>query len=114
MAVLVSSVELIQTEVRHVQTLHIMERLFRQGMLDELQLSPALVHALFPCLDQLTRIHTHFLDQLLLRLTTSLQPGSARNFTIHQLGDILLEQVALRQAVAVVTVCLHLATAAPK
>lgn len=89
----VSLVELIQTEVRHVQTLHIMERVFRQGMLDELQLNPGVVHALFPCLDQLTRIHAHFLDQLLLRRTSSLQSGSGHNFTIHQLGDILLEQV---------------------
>lgn len=75
-----------------MQTLHIMERVFRQGMLDELQLSPSRVHALFPCLDQLTRIHSHFLDQLFLRRSSSLQPGSGHNFTIHQLGDILLEQ----------------------
>lgn len=93
-------VELIQTEVRHVQTLHIMERVFRQGMLDELQLSPSVLHALFPCLDQLTRIHVHFLDQLLLRRNNSLQPGSGHNFTIHQLGDILLEQVTCTQIAA--------------
>lgn len=90
----VSFTELIQTEARHVQTLHIMERVFRQGMLDELQLNPSIVHGLFPCLDQLTRIHSHFLDQLFLRRNNSLQPGSGHNFTIHQLGDILLEQVA--------------------
>lgn len=94
---LVSLVELIQTEVHHVQTLHIMERVFRQGMLDELQLSPSVVHALFPCLDQLTRIHAHFVDQLLLRRNNSLQPGSGHNFTIRQLGDILLEQVICSQ-----------------
>lgn len=94
---LVSLVELIQTEVHHVQTLHIMERVFRQGMLDELQLSPSVVHALFPCLDQLTRIHAHFLDQLLLRRNNSLQSGSGHNFTIRQLGDILLEQVICSQ-----------------
>lgn len=87
------SVELIQTEVHHVQTLHIMERVFRQGMLDELQLNPSVLHALFPCLDQLTRIHSHFLEQLFLRRNDSLQSGSGHNFTIHQLGDILLEQV---------------------
>ncbi|XP_029299056.1 rho guanine nucleotide exchange factor 2 isoform X2 [Cottoperca gobio] len=84
--------ELIQTELHHMRTLHIMERVFRQGMLEELQLDLCTVHAMFPCLDQLTRIHSHFLAQLLLRHNNSLQAGSCRNFTIHQLGDILLEQ----------------------
>uniref|UniRef100_UPI0037E8CD50 rho guanine nucleotide exchange factor 2 isoform X4 n=1 Tax=Semicossyphus pulcher TaxID=241346 RepID=UPI0037E8CD50 len=84
--------ELIQTELHHMRTLHIMERVFRQGMLEELQLDPSTVHAMFPCLDQLTRIHSHFLAQLLLRRNLSLHPGSNRNFTIYQLGDILLEQ----------------------
>lgn len=85
--------ELIQTELHHMRTLHIMERVFRQGMLDELQMDLYTVHAMFPCLDQLIRIHSHFLAQLLLRHNCSLQPGSYRNYTIHQLGDILLEQV---------------------
>ncbi|XP_049457498.1 rho guanine nucleotide exchange factor 2-like isoform X1 [Epinephelus fuscoguttatus] len=84
--------ELIQTELHHMRTLQIMERVFRQGMLEELQLDLCTVHAMFPCLDQLIRIHSHFLAQLLLRYNSSLQPGSSRNFTIHQLGDILLEQ----------------------
>uniref|UniRef100_A0AAQ4Q3X5 Rho guanine nucleotide exchange factor (GEF) 1a n=1 Tax=Gasterosteus aculeatus aculeatus TaxID=481459 RepID=A0AAQ4Q3X5_GASAC len=84
--------ELIQTELHHMRTLHIMERVFRQGMLEELQLDLCTVYAMFPCLDQLTRIHSHFLSQLLLRRNSSLQSGSSRNFTIHQLGDILLEQ----------------------
>ncbi|XP_054461475.1 rho guanine nucleotide exchange factor 1a isoform X3 [Anoplopoma fimbria] len=84
--------ELIQTELHHMRTLHIMERVFRQGMLEELQLDLCTVYAMFPCLDQLTRIHSHFLAQLLLRRNSSLQYGSSRNFTIHQLGDILLEQ----------------------
>ncbi|XP_074468943.1 rho guanine nucleotide exchange factor 2 isoform X2 [Sebastes fasciatus] len=84
--------ELIQTELHHMRTLHIMERVFRQQMLEELQLDVCTVHAMFPCLDQLTRIHSHFLAQLLLRRACSLQEGSSRNFTIHQLGDILLEQ----------------------
>ncbi|XP_075961799.1 rho guanine nucleotide exchange factor 2 isoform X2 [Anarhichas minor] len=84
--------ELIQTELHHMRTLHIMESVFRQGMLEELQLDLCTVYAMFPCLDQLTRIHSHFLTQLLLRRNSSLHSGSSRNFTIHQLGDILLEQ----------------------
>lgn len=89
---LCSFAELIQTELHHMRTLHIMETVFRQGML-ELQLDPSTVHAMFPCLDQLTRIHSHFLRQLLIRCNNSLQSGSSRNFTINKLGDILLEQV---------------------
>ncbi|KAM9839140.1 rho guanine nucleotide exchange factor 2 [Aulostomus maculatus] len=84
--------ELIQTEVHHMRTLRIMERVFRQGMLEELQLDPSIMHAMFPCLDQLISIHSHFLEQLLLRRKNSLQPESTCNFTIHHLGDILLEQ----------------------
>ncbi|KAM9307149.1 rho guanine nucleotide exchange factor 2 [Pholidichthys leucotaenia] len=84
--------ELIQTELHYMQTLCIMEKVFRQGMLDQLQLEPEIVHTMFPRLDQLTRIHSHFLAQLLLRRKDSLQSGSSRNFTIHQLGDILLKQ----------------------
>lgn len=76
-----------------MRTLHIMERMFRQAMLEELQLDPNIVYAVFPCLDQLTKIHSHFLEQLLQRRNNSLQSGSTCNFTIHQLGDILLEQV---------------------
>lgn len=88
-----SSSELIQTELHHVRTLRIMERVFRQGMLEEVQLEPGVVHAIFPCLDRLTAIHARFLAQLLTRRNHSLQPGSTYNFTIHQLGDVLLEQV---------------------
>ncbi|KAF0047721.1 hypothetical protein F2P81_001354 [Scophthalmus maximus] len=84
--------ELIQTELHHMRTLHIMERVFQQGMLEELQLELSTVHAIFPCLEQLIRIHSHFLAQLLLRRNNSLQCGSSCNFTIHQLGDILLHQ----------------------
>lgn len=76
-----------------MRTLRIMDRVFRQGMLEELQLDPSTVHAMFPCLDQLTNIHTHFLAQLLMRRNSSLQPESSCNFTMHRLGDILLDQV---------------------
>ncbi|XP_061674302.1 rho guanine nucleotide exchange factor 1a [Syngnathoides biaculeatus] len=90
--------ELIQTEVHHMRTLRIMERVFRQGLLEELQLDPSTLHALFPCLDQLICIHSHFLVQLLLRRNASLQPESSCNFTIHRLGDILLEQFSGQSA----------------
>uniref|UniRef100_A0A8C7LT72 Rho/rac guanine nucleotide exchange factor (GEF) 2 n=1 Tax=Oncorhynchus mykiss TaxID=8022 RepID=A0A8C7LT72_ONCMY len=84
--------ELIQTEFHHVRTLRIMEGVFRQGMLDEVLLEPGVAHAVFPCLEQLMALHTHFLSQLMTRRTHSLAPGSGTNFTINQLGDILTEQ----------------------
>lgn len=85
--------ELIQTELHHVRTLKIMTRLFRTGMLEELQLEPGVVQGLFPCVDELSDIHTRFLSQLLERRRQALCPGSSRNFVIHRLGDLLISQV---------------------
>ncbi|XP_016803543.1 rho guanine nucleotide exchange factor 2 isoform X2 [Pan troglodytes] len=84
--------ELIQTELRHVRTLKIMTRLFRTGMLEELHLEPGVVQGLFPCVDELSDIHTRFLSQLLERRRQALCPGSTRNFVIHRLGDLLISQ----------------------
>ncbi|XP_077012540.1 rho guanine nucleotide exchange factor 2 isoform X3 [Tamandua tetradactyla] len=84
--------ELIQTELHHVRTLKIMTRLFRTGMLEELQLEPGVVQGLFPCVDELSDIHTRFLSQLLERRHQALSPGSTRNFVIHRLGDLLISQ----------------------
>ncbi|XP_060057562.1 rho guanine nucleotide exchange factor 2 isoform X3 [Erinaceus europaeus] len=84
--------ELIQTELHHVRTLKIMTRLFRPGMLEELQLEPGVVHGLFPCVDELSDIHTRFLSQLLERRRQALCPGSTRNFVIQRLGDLLINQ----------------------
>ncbi|KAA0703566.1 Rho guanine nucleotide exchange factor 2 [Triplophysa tibetana] len=90
--------ELIQTEFNHVRTLRIMEGVFRRGMLEELMLEMGVVHAIFPCLDQLLAFHSRFLSLLLARRSHSLAPGSARNFTIQQLGDILVEQFSGQNA----------------
>ncbi|KAM8814686.1 rho guanine nucleotide exchange factor 2 isoform 3-T3 [Rhynchonycteris naso] len=84
--------ELIQTELHHVRTLKIMIRLFRTGMLEELQLEPGVVQGLFPCVDELSDIHTRFLSQLLERRRQALCPGSTRNFVIPRLGDLLISQ----------------------
>lgn len=89
--------ELIQTELHHMRTLRIMEHVFRQGMLEDVQLDPGVVHVIFPCLDQLIVLHSRFLAQLILRRNYSLQAGSSYNFTILQLGDVLLEQVSKQQ-----------------
>ncbi|KAG9278489.1 rho guanine nucleotide exchange factor 2 isoform X1 [Astyanax mexicanus] len=84
--------ELIQTELHHVRTLRIMEGVFRRGMLEEVLLEPGVAHAVFPCLDQLVTLHKRFLNQLLSRRNHSLASGSTTNFTIQQLGDVLVEQ----------------------
>ncbi|KAK3508222.1 hypothetical protein QTP70_017687 [Hemibagrus guttatus] len=84
--------ELIQTELHHVRTLRIMDGVFRRGMLDEVQLEPGIVHALFPCLEKLLVIHTRFLTQLLNRRQHCLQTDSTHNFTISRISDLLLQQ----------------------
>uniref|UniRef100_A0A672MDN6 Rho/Rac guanine nucleotide exchange factor 2 n=1 Tax=Sinocyclocheilus grahami TaxID=75366 RepID=A0A672MDN6_SINGR len=90
--------ELIQTELNHMRTLRIMEGVFRRGMLEEVLMEMGVVHAIFPCLDQLLSIHSNFLSQLLQRRNNSLAPSSTRNFTIQKLGDILVEQFSGQNA----------------
>ncbi|XP_048008758.1 rho guanine nucleotide exchange factor 2 isoform X2 [Megalobrama amblycephala] len=90
--------ELIQTEMNHVRTLRIMEGVFRRGMLEEVLMEMGVVHAIFPCLDQLLSIHSSFLSQLLQRRNHSLAASSTRNFTIQKLGDILVEQFSGQNA----------------
>ncbi|XP_068778370.1 rho guanine nucleotide exchange factor 2 isoform X3 [Struthio camelus] len=84
--------ELIQTEIHHVRTLKIMANMFRKGMLEELQLEPATVQSIFPCVDELGQIHERFLAQLLERRKESLAQDSNKNFVINRLGDILVNQ----------------------
>uniref|UniRef100_A0AAV2KPL3 Uncharacterized protein n=1 Tax=Knipowitschia caucasica TaxID=637954 RepID=A0AAV2KPL3_KNICA len=84
--------ELIQTELHHMRTLRILERVYRQSLQDELHLEASTVEALFPQLEHLCHIHGRFLTQLLQRRTESMEPGSSRNFTIQRIGDVLLEQ----------------------
>ncbi|XP_056402905.1 rho guanine nucleotide exchange factor 2 isoform X2 [Hyla sarda] len=84
--------ELIQTEVHHVRTLKIMTNLFRKGMIEDLQMDPALVQKMFPCVDELSDIHIRFLIQLLERRKDSLASDSNKNFVINKLGDILINQ----------------------
>nr|XP_042699231.1 rho guanine nucleotide exchange factor 2 isoform X3 [Chrysemys picta bellii] len=84
--------ELIQTEMHHVRTLKIMTNMFRKGMLEDLQMDPALVQSVFPCVDELSEIHDRFLMQLLERRKESLAADSNKNFVIHRLGDVLIQQ----------------------
>lgn len=76
-----------------MQTLRIMINLFRKSMLEDLQMDAALVHSMFPCVDELSEIHDRFLMQLLERRKESLAIDSNKNFVINRLGDVLIQQV---------------------
>ncbi|XP_021064050.1 rho guanine nucleotide exchange factor 28 isoform X2 [Mus pahari] len=89
--------ELMQTEVHHIQTLLIMSEVFRKSMKEELQLDHGTVDKLFPCLDELLETHRHFFFSMKERRQESCA-GSDRNFVIHQIGDILVQQFSEENA----------------
>ncbi|KAM9783148.1 rho guanine nucleotide exchange factor 2 [Neosynchiropus ocellatus] len=84
--------ELIQTEFHHVRTLRIMEGVWRRGMQEEVILEAGVVHSIFPCLDQLLELHSSFLTELLASRKQGLQEGSATNFVVRRIGELLLRQ----------------------
>lgn len=84
--------ELMQTELHHIQTLTVMSGVFRRGMLEELQLDWECVARIFPCLDALLLFHKNLFGALLQRRGAAAQPEDPRNYLIHQIGDILLQQ----------------------
>uniref|UniRef100_A0A3Q3WCY1 Uncharacterized protein n=1 Tax=Mola mola TaxID=94237 RepID=A0A3Q3WCY1_MOLML len=84
--------ELMQTELHHLQTLHIMAEVFRRGMREEVQLDTEAVERIFPCLDQLLVFHHAFFAAMKERRHGSAQPQGHRNYLIEQIGDVLLQQ----------------------
>ncbi|CAG5867622.1 unnamed protein product [Menidia menidia] len=84
--------ELMQTELHHLQTLHIMGEVFRRGMRDEVQLDAETVQRVFPCLDQLSLFHHAFFAAMKERRNNSAQPQGHRNYLIQRIGDILVQQ----------------------
>uniref|UniRef100_A0A3P8W4C4 Rho guanine nucleotide exchange factor 28 n=1 Tax=Cynoglossus semilaevis TaxID=244447 RepID=A0A3P8W4C4_CYNSE len=84
--------ELMQTELHHLQTLHIMAEVFRRGMMEKVQLDMEAVQRVFPCLDQLLLIHHGFFSAMKERQHGSTQQDGSRNYLIGQIGDILLHQ----------------------
>ncbi|XP_067252525.1 rho guanine nucleotide exchange factor 18 isoform X3 [Chanodichthys erythropterus] len=84
--------ELIQTEIHHVRTLKIMLRVYARELRETLQLDDRKLDCLFPQLDSLLELHSHFLSRLRERRTESLQPGSDHNYAIHKISDILISQ----------------------
>ncbi|XP_029296158.1 LOW QUALITY PROTEIN: rho guanine nucleotide exchange factor 28-like [Cottoperca gobio] len=84
--------ELMQTELHHIQTLTVMSEVFRRGMLEELQLDWDCVARIFPCLDPLLLFHKNLFGALQERRQSATQPENPRNYLIHHIGDILLQQ----------------------
>ncbi|XP_057687797.1 rho guanine nucleotide exchange factor 28 isoform X1 [Corythoichthys intestinalis] len=84
--------ELMQTELHHIQALTVMSEVFRRGMLEELQLDWECVARIFPCLDSLLLFHRNLFGSLQECRQASTQPENQRNYLIHQIGDILLQQ----------------------
>uniref|UniRef100_A0AAQ5Y2C0 Rho guanine nucleotide exchange factor (GEF) 28a n=1 Tax=Amphiprion ocellaris TaxID=80972 RepID=A0AAQ5Y2C0_AMPOC len=84
--------ELMQTELHHLQTLHIMAEVFRRGMKEEVQLDTEAVERVFPCLDQLLLFHHGFFAAMKERRHNSAQPLGHRNYLIQRIGDVLLQQ----------------------
>ncbi|XP_041696544.2 rho guanine nucleotide exchange factor 18 isoform X2 [Coregonus clupeaformis] len=79
--------ELIQTEMHHVRILKIMLRVYVRELKEHLHLDD-----LFPRLETLLQLHTHFLSRLKERRRDAMQPGSDRNYNIQRLADILTTQ----------------------
>ncbi|XP_034513598.1 rho guanine nucleotide exchange factor 18 isoform X1 [Ailuropoda melanoleuca] len=84
--------ELVQTEVHHVRTLKIMLKVYSRALQEELQFSSKAVSRLFPCVDELLDVHSHFLSRLKERRQESLEEGSDRNYVIQKIGDLLVQQ----------------------
>jgi len=95
-----SYTELMQTEMHHVHTLKIMNDVYSAGMLKELQYDQQVVDKIFPCLENLLHIHSHFFQRILERKKESLADKSEKNFVIKRIGDILVNQVSTGK-------CLH-------
>lgn len=91
-----SRVELIQTELHHIQTLTVMSEVFRRGMVEELQLDWDCVARIFPCLDSLLLFHRNLFGALQERRQAGTQPDNPQNYFINQIGDVLLQQVGGR------------------
>lgn len=84
--------ELMQTEMHHVRTLKIMLKVYSRAMREELQFGNAVIHRLFPCVDELLELHGAFLFQLKELRKEALEEGSEQNYVIQNIGDLLVQQ----------------------
>ncbi|XP_076878686.1 A-kinase anchor protein 13 isoform X2 [Brachyhypopomus gauderio] len=87
--------ELIQTEMHHVRTLHIMADVYSKGLQKEVQLESHAVEKMFPMLTELMDLHTHFFTHLVERKKEARkQRPDEGGFVIRRIGDVLLAQVS--------------------
>ncbi|MEQ2313576.1 hypothetical protein AMECASPLE_003363 [Ameca splendens] len=84
--------ELMQTEMHHVRTLKIMLRVYVREMKENLQMDSGRLDCLFPRLENLLDLHTHFLSCLRERQRENLVSPSEKNYTINRVADILIAQ----------------------
>ncbi|KAH9520222.1 A-kinase anchor protein 13, partial [Bulinus truncatus] len=78
--------ELINTEKQYVKRLKIMQKIFAQSMLQDLNFTPEQVDRLFPKLDELVNLHSNFLKELLRRQMKN------EDRSIDEIGDLLINQ----------------------
>ncbi|XP_065122865.1 rho guanine nucleotide exchange factor 28 isoform X4 [Paramisgurnus dabryanus] len=90
--------EFMQTELHHVHTLMIMAEVFRRGMREEVGLDADTIGRIFPCLDELILLHRDFLSSMRERRQSCIQPNSTKNYLIHRLGDIFMQQFSQENA----------------
>ncbi|XP_075944102.1 rho guanine nucleotide exchange factor 18 [Anarhichas minor] len=84
--------ELMQTEMHHVRTLKIMLRVYVQELKENLQMDSGRLECLFPRLENLLELHTHFLSRLKERQRENLVSPNDRNYIINRVADILIAQ----------------------
>ncbi|XP_024921454.1 rho guanine nucleotide exchange factor 18 isoform X3 [Cynoglossus semilaevis] len=84
--------ELMQTEMHHVRTLKIMLHVYVRELKENLQMESGKLECLFPRLESLLELHTHFLTCLKERRQENLVSSSDRNYLINRLADILITQ----------------------
>lgn len=83
-----------QTEMHHVRTLKIMLHVYARELKENLQMDSERLECLFPRLESLLELHTHFLSRLKERQRESLVSPGDRNYTVSRVADILIAQVS--------------------
>ncbi|KAG7230735.1 hypothetical protein INR49_019548 [Caranx melampygus] len=84
--------ELMQTEMHHVRTLKIMLHVYVRELKENHQLDSGRLDCLFPRLENLLELHTHFLSCLKERRRENLVSANDRNYTINRMADIVITQ----------------------
>lgn len=79
--------------MHHVRTLKIMLLVYVHELRETLQLDERSLDCLFPQLESLLKLHSHFLSRLQKRRQEMLEPGSDHNYVMHRVADIISDQV---------------------